>query len=240
MSANPAAFYKALRLGDTARSHPAPTVSLEGVDFAPTVFGTAAAVGERGPGSRVSIEIEPILLRTYSQTTGDIGASETDAAFFGRKLTLANNLRTFAGFVPEYSGGDVTSRLGPLVWIDDPASADKFAVSSYNSGDKNTATLSSASGYAIALGEKFLLVSGNYFCIVTISDPASIGATTLKFTNVPEAQFVSAAAMLRIRWMLDGAAMSGDLRIGEGDKASRVARGGALKFDSVEDFWLRP
>lgn len=236
---HPAVYYKALRLGDTVRSHPAPQVSIEGVDFAPTWAGNSAVVGEKGAAGRTSIEIEPLLIRTFDRSTGDVGASETDAAFFERKLEFANNLRSYAGHKPT----DATTRLGPVVWIDAPVGADKFAVSSYSAADpdpKSTANLTGTVGTTIAVGEKFLLVSGDEYSIVTVTDIANPSDTTIKFTPVAAADFVAASAMLRIRWMLDGAALSGDYRGGEGDRVARVARGSTLRFDSVSDFWVRP
>jgi hypothetical protein len=238
MSANPAAYYKALRLGDTARSHPSPQVTIEGVDFQPTVAGNNSVVGERGAGSRVGIEIEAMLIRSYDQATGDIGAAEADGTFFARKLTLANNLRLYAGHKPTTAN----SRLGALVWVDDPASADKLAPSSFAGGGgfKFTINLSPTFGSNMADNERLLLINGDAWQILQLSSAYTAGGSTISFDSIADADFIGGSTLYRIRWMLADAALSGDFRVGEGDKASRVARGSTLRFDSVEDFWIRP
>lgn len=229
---NPRAYYKALRLGDTVRSHPPVSFTVEAPTFTPTAFGLHAAMAESGASGRCSVEIEPHLIRNFA-------ATETDPDFFARKLAFANDCRRFAGELPTGAG----TRLGTLCWVEDPDAADAigtFTPSGISGppAEYNTLTVS-AYGTSMAIDDRLLIVEGDLSIVVTLQSAFTAGGTTIQFDNVLTSDwpaFTVAAVAYRLAWWLDDCAMSGDFKVGEGDKSPRVARGSTLRFDSVADF----
>lgn len=229
---DPRVYYKALRLGDTVRSHPPVSFAVEAPTFTPTAFGLDSAMAESGASGRCSVEIEPHLIRGFS-------ATETDPDFFARKLAFANDCRRFAGEVPTGAG----TRLGPLSWVEDPTGADSigaFAPSGLTGPPAvyNTLTASVAYGTSMADGDRLLIVEGDLYLVVTLSAAFTGGGTVIQIEDVLTADYpaFSSPSLFRLSWWLDDCAMSGDFKVGEGDKSPRVARNSTLRFDSVADF----
>lgn len=231
---DPRVYYKALRLGDTVRSHPPVSFAVEAPTFTPTAFGLDSAMAESGASGRCSVEIEPHLIRGFS-------ATETDPDFFARKLAFANECRRFAGEVPTGAG----TRLGPLCWVEDPTGGDDlgaFTTTSVTIGPSTwvaSLTLSVAYDRDLAEGDRLLIVEGDLYIVVTLDASFTAGGTLIDFEDVLDSDwpaFTAAAVAYRLSWWLDDCAMSGDFKVGEGDKSPRVARNSTLRFDSVADF----
>lgn len=227
---NPRAYFKALRLGDTVRSHPPISTTIEAPLLTPTAFGADAAFAENGASSRVAVEIEPVLIRSFA-------GAETDAAYFARKAAFANDLRDFAGPMPT----DATTRLGTLCWVEDPETADRigtFTLIGVTGPPDYWNTLSvTAYGTSMASGDRLLIVEGDLSIIVTLDASFSAGGTTIQFEDVLTSDwpaFTGAAVAYRLAWWLDEAAMSGEFKAGDGERARSVSRGSVLRFDSVE------
>jgi len=229
---DPRVYYKALRLGDTVRSHPSPQVTVEQAPLTPTAYGDDAAMAEVGGATRCSIEIEPVLLRNFT-------ATETDAAFMARKLTFANDLRRFSGTIPTTA----TTRFGTLAWVEDPTGGDSLGTFSPSGlagppAIYNTLTVT-AYARSMAIDDRLLLVEGDLSLVVTLASAFTGGGTTIQIDAVETADwpaFTVAAVAYRLSWWLDDCAMSGDFKVGEGDKVARAAKGSVLRFDSVERF----
>lgn len=229
---DPRVYYKALRLGDTVRSHPPVSFAVEAPTFTPTAFGLDSAMAESGASGRCSVEIEPHLLRGFS-------ATETDPEFFARKLAFANDCRRFAGEVPTGAG----TRLGPLCWVEDPTGGDDLGAFTPSGiagppAETLSLTLSVAYGRDMAEGDRLLIVEGDLYLVVTLATGFGSGGTVISIESVLTADYpaFTTPSLFRLSWWLDDCAMSGDFKVGEGDKSPRVARGSTLRFDSVADF----
>lgn len=177
--ADPRAYYKSLRLGDTVRSHPPVGVKIEPNGFEPTIFGDAAVAAERGAAALSSVQIEPVLLRNYA-------GAETDAAFFARKLAFASALASWAGVRPATRA----TRLGPLAWIADFDVDEVGTVSSAVAAGDTTADINSSFDGEILSGNRVLIVDG---------DEAELLALTADFANAgtPTATSIDFAACAR-------------------------------------------
>lgn len=227
---NPRAYYKALRLGDTVRSHPPISTTIEAPLLTPTAFGADAAFAENGASSRVAVEIEPVLIRSFA-------GAETDAAYFARKAAFANDLRDFAGPMPT----DSPTRLGTLCWVEDPDAADAigtFTPSGISGPPAEYDTITvTAYGTSMAIDDRILLVEGDLSIVLTLKSAFTAGTTTIQFNNVLTSDwpaFTVAAVAYRLAWWLDEAAMSGEFKAGDGERARSVSRGSVLRFDSIE------
>lgn len=152
----PVAFWKGLRLGDYLHGPMGCKVQVANPSaMAPTLFGDAAALQDRGASAHYLWQMEAVLQKAH----GTAGPSEDARGFRRRAAAFAAGVMAAAGF-----GNQFTAR-GTLVVIGSESDDDRTAPGTISPGSNVTIPLNAAYGTAVEIG----------LDLAYLEDPASPG-----------------------------------------------------------------